>query len=264
MTDELAVPPRATPIGWRLALASLRRPHRVTLPMILLVALVPFYIFIPEIWPPAVRYRPAVPLDRAFPLVPAWALIYGALYLFLILLPVLVVRQDDLIRRTVFAYLLIWITAYLCFVLYPTAAPRPARVAGEGFAVWGLRALYSSDPPYNCFPSLHVAHSFVSALACSRVHRTLGVFATGCAALVALSTLFTRQHYLLDVVAGVLLAYVAHAVFLRNYARERIPELDRRAAPALAVCVSAVAAIGVACYWLLYRWMGATRFEFGP
>lgn len=37
----------------------------------------------------------------------------------------------------------------------------------------GLRALYSPDPPYNCFTSLHVAHSFVSALTSYRVHRSL-------------------------------------------------------------------------------------------
>ncbi len=81
------------------------------------------------------------------PLVPSWALAYGALYLFLILLPVFIVRRDELIRRTVYAYLLVWITAYIFFfVVYPTAAPRPSLVSGEGFAVWGLRALYSSDP----------------------------------------------------------------------------------------------------------------------
>lgn len=244
---------------------SLARPYRVTMPMVLLVALVPLYIFIPELLPPETRYVPELPLDRALPLVPFWAFVYGALYLCLILLPIFVVRQDELIRRTVFAYLLIWLTAYLFFFfLYPTAAPRPARVIGEGFAVWGLRALYSSDPPYNCFPSLHVAHSFVSALTCYRVHRGLGILATICAALVALSTLFTKQHYILDVVAGVLLAFAAYAIFLRGYSREQIPEPDRQVAPALALCISAVVTLGILCYWLVYLWSGETRFEFGP
>lgn len=232
---------------------SLARPYRVTAPMVLLVALVPLYIFIPELFPPRTRHVPALALDRALPLVPAWALVYGALYLFLILLPIFVVRQEEQIRRTVFAYLLIWITSYLFFfVLYPTAAPRPPRVLGEGFAVWGLRSLYSSDPPYNCFPSLHVAHSFVSALTCWRVHRGLGIVATACATLVALSTLFTKQHYVLDVLAGVFLAAVAYAVFLRRFPRERIPEADRRVAPSLALCIAALVTLGLAGYWCVY------------
>jgi len=160
-------------------------------------------------------------LDRALPLQPAWALVYGALYAFLIVLPVFVVRQDDHIRRTFLAYLMMWIAAYICFVLYPTIAPRPTKISRTGFVVWGLRLLYDADPPYNCFPSLHVAHSFVSAFTCLRVHRRLGLFAMLCASLVGLSTLFTKQHYILDVVAGVVLASLAYITFLRDYPREK-------------------------------------------
>jgi membrane-associated phospholipid phosphatase len=244
---------------------SLARPYPVSIAMVLLVSLVPFYILIPAFWPPHTRYAPELELDRAFPLIPAWAFVYGALYLFLILLPIFVVRQTEQIRRTVFAYLLVWITSYVVFFVgYPTVAPRPDKVIGEGFAVWGLRALYSSDPPYNCFPSLHVAHSFVSALTCYRVHRGLGIVATIAAALVALSTLFTRQHYVLDVIAGVLLAVVAYIIFLRNYPRDQIPAFDRRIAPALALCISGVVVLGIGCYWLVYLWGGETQFEFGP
>jgi hypothetical protein len=118
--------------------------------MILLVSLVPFYLFIADRTRGGPQHAPEVALDRLLPLRPGWALVYGSLYLFLILLPVFVVRQQEQIRRTVLAYLMVWI-----------AAPRPEDVAGEGFMVWGLRFLYDADPPYNCFPSLHVAHSFV-------------------------------------------------------------------------------------------------------
>jgi membrane-associated phospholipid phosphatase len=137
-------------------------------------------------------------------------------------------------------------------------------VIGEGFGVWGLRALYSSDPPYNCFPSIHVAHSFVSALTCYRVHRGLGVVATVCATLVALSTLFTKQHYIVDAIAGVLLALIAYGVFLRNDPREPIPAADRRIAPAIALCLIGFVILGLAGYWIAYVWIGETRFEFGP
>lgn len=232
--------------------------------MVLLVALVPFYIFIPEIWPPRTRYVPEIALDRALPLVPAWAIVYGALYLFLILLPVFLVRAEELIRRTVFAYLLIWIAAYVCFVVYPTVAPRPEKFIGDGFAVWGLGLLYSSDPPHNCFPSLHVAHSFVSAFASMRVHRGVGGIATLIAALVALSTLFTKQHYALDVVAGVFLACLAYAMFLRTAPATPIDALDRRVAPSLAMLLGAAMVIATVAFWIAYRWIGETHFELAP
>jgi membrane-associated phospholipid phosphatase len=263
VTEHRLRTPTVLSADWRSAADSLKRPYRVTIPMVLLVSLVPFYIFIPELWPPDRRYVPELALDRALPLIPTWALIYGALYLFLILLPIFVVRQDEQIRRTLFAYLLVWITAYVVFMVYPTAAPRPARVIGRGFAVWGLRALYTSDPPYNCFPSLHVAHSFVSAFTCCRVNRSVGVVAVVCAALVALSTLFTKQHYVADVIAGVCLAFLAYAMFLTRQ-REQISAADRRVAPALALCIVALIALVVAGSWAAYRVSGETVFDFGP
>lgn len=232
---------------------ALTRPYPVTIPMVLLVSMVPFYLVIASRARVGTVHAPEVALDRLLPVAPVWALIYGALYAFLIVLPVFVVQQQELIRRTVWAYLMVWTVAYIVFLLYPTVASRPDTVAGEGFAAWGLRFLYDADPPYNCFPSLHVAHSFVSAFACFRVHRTLGAVAITFASLVALSTLFTKQHYVVDLIAGILLALAAYAVFLRGYARVNVPELDRSIAPVLALLVGGIVGLGVACYWLAYR-----------
>jgi membrane-associated phospholipid phosphatase len=242
---------------------SLARPYRVTAPMVIFIALVPMYIVVPALMPPRVRYMPELAVDRALPLLPSWVLIYAALYVFVILLPVLTVRAEQQLRRTVYAYLLVWTIAYaFFFVVYPTNAPRPAKVIGEGFAVWGLRILYESDPPFNCFPSLHVAHSFVSALSCYRVHRGVGRVATVAATLIAVSTLLTKQHYVLDVLAGAALAGVAHVLFLRSNAREAVAPFDRAAAPALAVCAMGIALFGVFGYWLAYTLSSETTFEF--
>jgi membrane-associated phospholipid phosphatase len=235
---------------------SLTRPYPVSFSMVLLVSLVPFYIFIGEMARERTLHIPALALDRVVPLQPAWALVYGPLYLFLILLPVFVVRQQEQIRRTVFAYLTVWMVAYVCFLLYPTTASRPDKVIGEGFAVWGLRFLYSSDSPYNCFPSLHVAHSFVSALTCHRVNRGVGLAATLGAALVGVSTLYTKQHYVADVIAGVFLACVAYVVFLRSYPRAAIPELDRRLAPFLALVAIGIVGLVFVCFWVVHQLAG--------
>ena len=94
---------------------------------------------------------------------------------------------------------------------------------------------YESDIRYNCFPSLHVAQCFIAALVCHRVHRGVGAVAGAWAGLVALSTLFTKQHYVLDVVGGVALAGVAWLFFVRGCPPDAVPERERRLAPALAV-----------------------------
>lgn len=249
--DPAMNPPDGMHVTWNMIRKALTRPYPVTLPMVLLVALVPFYLVIAG--RVGAVHTPALSLDHLLPLAPTWALVYGALYLFLIVLPVLVIQQEELIRRTVWAYLTVWIVAYISFVLYPTVAPRADIVAGEGFAVWGLRFLYDADPPYNCFPSLHVAHSFVSALACYRVHRALGIFTMLCASLVALATLFTKQHYVADLIAGILLALAANAVFLRGCSRPGALDFDRRVAPALALGLGGIVGFGVVCAWAIYQ-----------
>ena len=251
--DPATNPPDEIRISWTSVRQTLTRSYPVTIPMVLLVSLVPFYLVIAGRARAGAVHAPALELDRLFPLAPTWALVYGALYAFLIVLPVFVVQPEELIRRTVWAYLTVWTVAYLCFLVYPTVAPRPDQVVGEGFAVWGLRFLYGADPPYNCFPSLHVAHSFVSGLACYRVHRTLGFVAISFASLVAISTLFTKQHYVADLIAGILLALAAYAVFLRGFSRAKVPELDRRLAPVLALCVGALVGLGVTCFWVAYQ-----------
>jgi membrane-associated phospholipid phosphatase len=232
---------------------SLSRPYPVTgaLAILTLIAIVPIYIFLP-LWVTRPFVSPEIAWDRAIPLVPFWSLVYGSLYMFLILLPAFLVREEALLRRTLFAYLSVWISSYAVFYFYPTVAPRPDSLQGEGFMFWGLESLYEADPPYNCFPSLHVAHSFVSALACEKVNRRVGILTLVSAVLVALSTLFTKQHYVLDAAAGVFLAALAYAVFIAKFPRNEVAEVDRRAAPAFAVLVMGLSLLTLGGAWVQY------------
>jgi membrane-associated phospholipid phosphatase len=50
----------------------------------------------------------------------------------------------------------------------------------------------------------------VAAFACYRVHRVVGVAAIIWAGLIGVSTVYTKQHYVVDVPAGVALALVAY------------------------------------------------------
>jgi len=84
------------------------------------------------------------------------------------------------------------------------------------------------------------------------VHRGVGLAAVLWASLVALSTVFTKQHYVADVIAGIFLAGVAWVVFLRNCPRVAIPELDRRAAPLLMLGLIGIYGLVVAGLWVAY------------
>jgi len=236
-----ALPGLVAFLTWRTLLASA------------FVSLLPVYFVIGDLTRGQPTYVPDVALDRALSLQPAWMLVYGSLYVFAFLLPLLVVRQPELVRRALQAYLMVMIVSYVGFVLYPTAAPRPDQVLGDGFAAWSLRLAYSLDPPHGCYPSLHVAYSFVSALTCYRVHRGVGAAAGLWAALIGVSTLYTKQHYVADVIAGILAAYAAYVLFLRRYPREAVAESDRRRAPVRALALVGIFGIMVVGFWVAYQ-----------
>jgi membrane-associated phospholipid phosphatase len=218
-----------------------------------LVALAPMYFIITSMtrgWP---VHMPELPLDRAVSVQPAWMLVYGSLYVFIGVLPLMVVRPAELFRRALAAYLAVMLFAYAGFLAYPTLAPRPDVVPGNGFAAWSLRLLYELDTPYGCFPSLHVAWAFVSALTCYRVHAGVGWAAACWATLISISTLYTKQHYVVDVIVGAAAAFVAYAIFVRTYPADAVPAADRFAAPRRAWAVVGVFAVVVGGLWLAYR-----------
>lgn len=216
------------------------------------VSLIPVYFFIGAITPGRGVHMPATAVDRAVPLEPAWMIVYGSLYTFM-LLPVLVARHPPLFRRALLSYILIMIVAYAGFLLYPTLTPRPSQVTVDSFAAWTLRLTYSLDTRYNCFPCLHVAHSLVSAMTAFRVHKRVGWIAITWTALIGVSTLYTKQHYVVDVVAGAAIAYVAYLIFLQPYPRNAVPERDRILAPRRALWAAVVYGVFIAGLWVLYE-----------
>lgn len=247
----MATPHEPDRRSWSMVAKVFTRPQPVTIPMVMLFAIIPLYLYIGVLTRGRMTHVPELALDRAIPMESSWSLIYLSLFL-AALLPVFVVHQRELVRRTIAAFLAIWLVAYACFLAYPTAAPRHAKAIGDDFSTWALRTIHSSDVPYNCFPSLHVAQCFLAALVCYRVHRGVGAVALVWASFVGVATLFTRQHYVADVIAGALLAYAAYLVFLRTYSPEATPESERRLAPLLALGAVGAYGIMVAIMWLAY------------
>ena len=216
------------------------------------MALLPMYFVIGQVtseWP---HYRPSFALDDLMPLRPGWMLVYGSLYMSGFLLPLAVIRGVGLIHQTLKAYLFVMMVSYACFLLYPTVAPRNEAVSVTSFAEWSLKLFYDIDQPFGCFPSLHVAYAFVAALACFRMHRQVGIAASAWAALIGVSTVYTKQHYVVDAIAGAVIAVAAYVIFLRARGHDRVNDDDRRLAPRRAAFVVAAYAWAVTGFWVVY------------
>jgi membrane-associated phospholipid phosphatase len=148
-----------------------------------------------------------IPLDEWVPFWPSWVWVYLIPYA---IGPILAGTLSSstfwwFIRRG----LIVMGLALLIFTLFPTQTDIRHRQQPIGT---GLTAeVYESvikidDPPANAAPSLHVSLTCLMLLALFRDYPLWWPLWSGFIGLVWLSTLFTRQHHLIDVVTGVLLA----------------------------------------------------------
>jgi membrane-associated phospholipid phosphatase len=168
------------------------------------------------------RSLPELPIDRWIAFEPAWIWAYLSIALLVPLAPILATRKEDLARYAK-GLTLLCVVCFAAFLFFPVEGPRPEQIEGQ-HAVYEL--LVSWDRPSNSLPSLHAGLAVYSLLFLFRVLGLgpSGRIAVGLAgalwgALILYSTLATRQHWAIDLPAGVLLAGAAHALVWRDAGR---------------------------------------------
>jgi membrane-associated phospholipid phosphatase len=107
------------------------------------------------------------------------------------------------------AFITGWISAcligYAIFIFYPNYMVRP-QVTGTGWAEELIRFIYANDRTYNAFPSQHLWDTVIITLIWSRWKPKWRWLLWSLTLIVAMSTLFTGQHWIMDVIGGTLLA----------------------------------------------------------
>ena len=156
-----------------------------------------------------VHYNLSNRLDDQIPLIPWTVVIYFGCYVLWVVNYILGCRQE---RKTAFRFIsadfLAKIICMICFVIFPTTNVRPII---SGNTIWdvGMRLLYRMDAADNLFPSIHCLTSWFCYIAVrenDKIPLWYRRFSAFAAVLVFISTLTTKQHVLIDVVAGVALA----------------------------------------------------------
>ena len=164
-----------------------------------------------------VTLMPLTAVDRLVGFFPAALPLYLSLWVYVSLVPALLVSRRELV-----SYGLAWVALSVAglgiFLFWPTAVPRPEVDWSQhpSFAF-----LQSVDAAGNACPSLHVAFAVFSAVWFERLLRQIdaGLCARAINWLWCLSILYStvaiRQHVALDVLAGITLGGVVAALHLR-------------------------------------------------
>jgi membrane-associated phospholipid phosphatase len=162
-------------------------------------------------------------LDNLIPFAPAWAIFYLYLFYPLSALTMAYFAFVDYRRgyALAFSLVLINLVADIVYLVFPVTTDiyRQELLAhpmtGNAFAS-AMYAHYATDPSFNCFPSLHASVAVICFYAWYRyarlkpnwITKAIAILMLVVAAGVVLSTLFVKQHYIADEIAGIVLAWV--------------------------------------------------------
>jgi membrane-associated phospholipid phosphatase len=164
-------------------------------------------------------YRLDLPFEKAIPLLPALIFAYLLEFVFFAIAYLMV---DDLVffKKIVLSVFVCVTLHFVVFLVFPVEYHlRPAVDAGQGWAYLLVDFYYWMDLPYNCFPSLHVSNVVLVSFFMERFRKGMGWLLQPLAALVAVSVVLVKQHYVADVVAGYFVGwFVYRQIFIESKA----------------------------------------------
>lgn len=170
-------------------------------------------------------------LDRSIPLVEGFVIPYVIWYPFIaITMLYLCIKDRKNYFVTLVSYVLGLIVCYVTYVLFQTHVPRPVLV-DDGFFTQILKLVYRHDQPFNAFPSIHVLSCYLmmKAIHMSTVKNWRNQLVIhSLSVTIIFSTLFVKQHVILDVVAGILVAELLYRIVDFYFKTDRVRVSKKR------------------------------------
>ena len=161
---------------------------------------------------PTIQWATQTPLDRLFPFCEAFVIPYCLWYFLLVGTGLwLLMRDQDTFRRYMWFLALTFFLSALFWIIVPNCQElRPAVMPRDNWLTQGIDLLYRIDTNTNVFPSVHVLGSMGAAWAVwksssLRSRKGLRIIVLLLAVLICISTLFIKQHSVLDVIGALAL-----------------------------------------------------------
>jgi len=161
-----------------------------------------------------------------------FSLFWLPLYIFMLPMswaPACTFAYWDDFRRWVVSAVLLYMPAVPIWYFWPVTVPREVVVVDD-FWTFGLAVLRATDPPVNCLPSMHVAVATLAGLVIRRVDPVVGRRILLVMPLIWYSTMALDQHWFVDGLVGVVLAWMVESITHRLMPRPVRPRarIERR------------------------------------
>ncbi len=168
------------------------------------------------VFPPQIL--PMTVVDQVIPFLPNTVWIYVSEYIYFGVI-YLMCKNIVNLNRYLYAFLALQTTSVIIFFVWPTTYPRDlfpldaAQINSITYSVFSY--LRTMDAPTNCCPSLHVSSVYLSSFVFLEEQEEKFPYFFTWGTAIALSTLTTKQHYIIDVVTGLMMAVVFYQIFHR-------------------------------------------------
>jgi len=161
------------------------------------------------------QFLPLTWVDHHVPFMPNTFWIYNSEYFYFI---AVYMTSSNLQNLNKFLYSTLTMVLFSCiiFSIWPTTYPRELFPLPQdlNYLTYHTFSMFRiSDTPANCCPSLHVSVVYLLSFIFLNEKRNLFPYFLGWATAIAISTLTTKQHYLLDVIAGITNAIFFYWIF---------------------------------------------------
>jgi membrane-associated phospholipid phosphatase len=155
------------------------------------------------------------PLDAALPVVRPFVIPYVSLdYVVYFSLIALMLFRTKVFHSAALTMITAFLVSYFFYFFFQTEVMRPVLTGTDSFTRM-IQNVYAGDNPFNDFPSLHTSVSTLLAIHWFRFDRRAGIVASIWAVFVVASTVLIKQHYVADVVSGLLLAFGASWLYIK-------------------------------------------------
>lgn len=154
-----------------------------------------------------------LPLDHVIPLIPEFIIPYMLGYLF-VLTPIFLFNKTQDYYRAVFIFIFTLSIAFILFKLFPIHMSKTYALGSDSFS----QLTYfqqKNDTSFNNCPSLHVTlNLYCWGLLLVQYGRRM-LWLAWIPAAIIISTLFVKQHLVIDVIGGIILGSLSSYLFYR-------------------------------------------------
>lgn len=177
--------------------------------LLIVTALIQFFLLSHLNVPGTKFINTLIDFDHKFKLIPAFIFPYESIYLIILLVVYFIVRRKDSPELSVFllGIIFLWSIVNLFHALFFTQNFIRPAITETSFFFKIISDLYQSVPPYRTLPSWHAATAVYCTITYSKLAFKNKYVVIGWCVLICLSPLFLKMAYLVDVAAGVAIAF---------------------------------------------------------